>query len=76
MLEQVPAVLPVWEAMAEVLETNGYGTDTGVLHTEEFGVPQTRRRAVLIARLGESSEDVQLPKGTHRRYGRTDAQDD
>ncbi|MEC4612791.1 DNA cytosine methyltransferase [Tsukamurella tyrosinosolvens] len=75
-LEQVPAVLPVWEAMAEVLETNGYGTDTGVLHTEEFGVPQTRRRAVLIARLGESSEDVQLPKGTHRRYGRTDAQDD
>ena len=75
-LEQVPAVLPVWEAMAEVLESKGYGTDTGVLHTEEFGVPQTRRRAVLIARRGEVSENVRLPMGTHRRYGRTAAQDD
>lgn len=75
-LEQVPAVLPVWEAMAEILESNGYGTDTGVLHTEEFGVPQTRRRAVLLARLGAASEDVELPSGTHRRYGRSAAQDD
>lgn len=75
-LEQVPAVLPVWEAMAEILEDKGYGTDTGVLHTEEFGVPQTRRRAVLIARRGESSSDVELPKGTHRRYGRDEGQDD
>ncbi|MFD3591474.1 DNA cytosine methyltransferase [Nocardia sp. NPDC058640] len=64
-LEQVPAVLPVWERMAEILERHGYKVDPGVLRTEQFGVPQTRRRAVLIASL----EGVRkLPKPTHRAY--------
>jgi DNA (cytosine-5)-methyltransferase 1 len=64
-LEQVPAVLPVWEAMAEVLDSLGYRTTCGVMHSEEYGVPQTRRRAILIAR---HNEDVALPAPTHRRY--------
>ncbi len=65
-LEQVPAVEPVWAAMREVLEDKlNYHVDHGVLRTEEFGVPQTRRRAVLIAsREGE----YKLPKATHRPY--------
>lgn len=66
-LEQVPAVLPVWEAMAAVLETLGYKTVTGVLHAEEYGVPQTRRRAILIAnRILTPS----LPAPTHQRFRR------
>ncbi|MEJ8280886.1 DNA cytosine methyltransferase [Pseudonocardia spirodelae] len=64
-LEQVPAVLPVWEAMAAVLEGVGYRTDTGILRTEQFGVPQTRRRAILVARRGEQPH---LPEPTHRPY--------
>ncbi|MGC5163014.1 DNA cytosine methyltransferase [Rhodococcus sp. DT1] len=64
-LEQVPAVLPVWEAMARVLRGIGYSVVTGVLRTEEFGVPQTRRRAILIARHNSS---VVLPISTHRPY--------
>ncbi|MFG1621651.1 DNA cytosine methyltransferase [Kribbella sp. NPDC049227] len=64
-LEQVPAVLPVWVAVADALKTVGYKTACGILHTEEFGVPQTRRRAILIARLDHKPE---LPKPTHRRY--------
>jgi len=64
-LEQVPAVLPVWQAFRGVLESIGYKVDCDILRTEEFGVPQTRRRAVLIARHGKS---VQLPGVTHRRY--------
>ncbi|GAB3240902.1 DNA cytosine methyltransferase [Kineosporia babensis] len=67
-LEQVPAVLPVWQGVGEVLKKKGYGVATGLLKTEQFGVPQTRRRAILIARLGE--EEVFLPSPTHRHYNK------
>ncbi|MGW5879993.1 DNA cytosine methyltransferase [Nocardiopsis terrae] len=57
-LEQVPAVLPLWEVYAKLLRRgegrfNGvkYEAECCVLKTEQFGVPQTRKRAVLIARL-------------------------
>ncbi|CAH0230089.1 hypothetical protein SRABI91_02615 [Rhodococcoides fascians] len=71
-LEQVPAVAPVWESYADVLRRNGYSVDVGVLRTEQFGVPQTRRRAILIARLG--SKPVALPKATHRSYRKGSAE--
>jgi DNA (cytosine-5)-methyltransferase 1 len=64
-LEQVPAVLPVWNAVGEALEGVGYKVSCGILHTEEFGVPQTRRRAILIAR---RDCEPKLPAPTHRRY--------
>ncbi|WP_280459713.1 DNA cytosine methyltransferase [Nocardia carnea] len=65
-LEQVPAVLPVWEAIGRVLRDNlRYRVVTGVLHTEMYGVPQTRRRAVLIASLDGPRA---LPRPTHRIY--------
>ncbi|MBM4481849.1 DNA cytosine methyltransferase [Rhodococcus hoagii] len=64
-LEQVPAVLPVWEAVGEALEGLGYKVDCGVLRTEEFGVPQTRRRAILVANHHHAPT---LPKPTHRGY--------
>ncbi|RZE63913.1 DNA cytosine methyltransferase [Streptomyces albidoflavus] len=56
-LEQVPTVLPLWEVYAEVL-SSGEGRLGGIkyeaacwaLKTEQFGVPQTRTRAVLVAR--------------------------
>jgi DNA (cytosine-5)-methyltransferase 1 len=65
-LEQVPAVMPVWEKYAEVLGTLGYRTRTQLMYTEAFGVPQTRKRAVLMARLG----GPEFPKvdETHERY--------
>lgn len=69
-LEQVPAVLPVWEAMAKVLETLGYKTVSGVLHAEEYGVPQTRRRAILIANRYRTPV---LPTPTHQRFRRQGA---
>ncbi len=67
-LEQVPQVLPIWAMFRKVLERFGYGVDHGILRTEEFGVPQTRRRAVLIARLDD--ESVSLPKPTHQAFRR------
>ncbi|GAA2788746.1 hypothetical protein GCM10010441_12320 [Kitasatospora paracochleata] len=71
-LEQVPAVLPVWAEYRRILEDKGYVANHGVLHTEEFGVPQTRRRAILIARLRDPKASapvvVELPKPTHQRF--------
>lgn len=70
-LEQVPAVLPVWQAMAAVLQKKGYSVaDPEVLHTEEYGVPQTRRRAILVARLQTPDNPVEacLPEPTRQRY--------
>ncbi|MEW2302874.1 DNA cytosine methyltransferase [Streptomyces sp. NPDC006655] len=72
-LEQVPAVAPLWEHYAKVLAETGlpdgtrYKVVVDVLDTETYGVPQTRSRAVLIARregLGAPS----LPFPTHRSY--------
>ena len=48
-MEQVPAVLPLWRAIAHVLERHGYSTWAGVLCAADYGVPQTRERAVLMA---------------------------
>nr|WP_081586132.1 DNA cytosine methyltransferase [Tsukamurella sp. 1534] len=67
-LEQVPAVLPVWKAMADVLRDHGYGVKCDVLYTEEYGVPQTRRRAALVARHGVPDCAVRLPEATHDRF--------
>lgn len=69
-LEQVPAVLPVWEAMATVLDSIGYEAVTGILHAEEYGVPQTRRRAILIANRDRTPA---LPRPTHLRFRKNGA---
>lgn len=69
-LEQVPTVLPVWKHYAKLLRRVGYAADAHVLHAEDFGVPQTRRRAVLIAQWDPKNVDrpVEFPGATHQRY--------
>ncbi|WP_229848301.1 DNA cytosine methyltransferase [Kitasatospora griseola] len=71
-LEQVPAVLPVWQEYRRILGERGYSAECEVLHTEEFGVPQTRRRAILIARLTTANTalhpQVEMPVPTHQRF--------
>jgi DNA (cytosine-5)-methyltransferase 1 len=64
-LEQTPKVLPLWQAYAEILATWGYSVWTGILNAEQYGVPQTRRRAVLMASLDRA---VAPPTPTHSRY--------
>lgn len=63
--EQVPGVLPIWEAAAEVLRAAGYSVWTGIITSERYGVPQTRRRAVLIA---SRTREVHEPIATHSRF--------
>jgi len=64
-LEQVPTVLPVWQACAEVMREWGYEVKVDILNAEQYGVPQTRKRAILVARRGG---EVHMPKPTHSRY--------
>ena len=68
-LEQVPEVLPVWHAYATVLRSIGYSVWAGILRAEQYGVPQTRKRAILMARLDGK---VEPPVPTHSRYYSTD----
>lgn len=69
--EQVPGVRPVWEACAERLRADGWHTWTGVLHSEQYGDPQTRTRAFL---LGSRHHDVRPPAATHSRFHTRDPQ--
>ncbi|MFB7233652.1 DNA cytosine methyltransferase [Streptomyces sp. NPDC056269] len=73
-LEQVPAVLPLWDVYAQLLRSGEgrlggvkYEADCWELKTEQFGVPQTRTRAVLIARL-VGSGSLSRPSTTHRSF--------
>lgn len=65
-LEQVPAVLPLWQYTAEKLRELGYRAWCGILSAEQYGVPQTRKRAILIAR--RDGLPVGPPEPTHRPY--------
>lgn len=69
-LEQVPSVLPVWDAYAEVFRSRGYDVSTGIVSTEQYGVPQTRKRAVLLAR--RDGRPMQLPRPTHAKFNLRD----
>jgi DNA (cytosine-5)-methyltransferase 1 len=64
-LEQVPAVLELWTLFAALLSRRGYEAVVGILSAERYGVPQTRKRAFLIASF---DGPVSLPKPTHRSY--------
>lgn len=62
--EQVPPALEVWEVNAAELRTLGYSVWTGVLNAANYGVPQTRERAFLLASLDRPALP---PEPTHAR---------
>lgn len=64
-MEQVPPVLELWTLFAGLLAVHGYQTAVGVLRSEQYGVPQARRRAFLIASL---DGPVRLPEPTHQSF--------
>jgi DNA (cytosine-5)-methyltransferase 1 len=50
-LEQVPPVAPIWDAYVAALTDLGYSAWSGVLCASQYGAPQKRRRAILLASL-------------------------
>lgn len=65
-LEQVPGVLPIWEAYVHQLRRRGWSAWCGILNAADYGVPQTRKRAILIARRDGIPAEPPVP--THARH--------
>lgn len=61
-LEQVKEVLPLWQVYAAELRRMGYSAWCGKLNAADYGVPQTRERAILIA---SRVREVCRPEPTH-----------
>jgi DNA (cytosine-5)-methyltransferase 1 len=66
LLEQVPAVLPLWRQYAGVLAGWGYSVWCDTVDAADYGIPQNRRRAVLAA---SRIREVAAPAPTHSRHG-------
>jgi DNA (cytosine-5)-methyltransferase 1 len=64
--EQVPSVLPLWKVYAMELRRFGWNVWAGKLNAADYGVPQTRERAVLIA---SAVRRVGPPAATHSKGG-------
>lgn len=67
--EQVPSVLPIWQACAGVLTEEGFDVWTGYVHAEQYGVAQTRKRAKLLA---SKHHRMHKPVPTHSKYHQRD----
>jgi len=63
--EQVPPVLDLWVHYADVLCGWGYSAWAGVINAADHGVPQTRRRAILLA---SRSGPAVPPEPTHAEH--------
>lgn len=70
MMENVPGLtkkgLPLFEELISVLTNLGYETNWSILQVADFGVPQRRKRLVLLAGLGFT---IPMPVPTHSRTG-------
>lgn len=60
--EQVPQVIHIWQHYAWHLRRLGYSTWTGILNAADYGVPQERERAILLA---SRTINVAPPVPTH-----------
>jgi DNA (cytosine-5)-methyltransferase 1 len=53
------------DELKELLADLSYSHDTGILHAQDYGVPQSRRRLLVVA---SQFGPIKLPKPTHGMY--------
>jgi DNA (cytosine-5)-methyltransferase 1 len=63
--ENVKEVLPIWRAFAAEMRSMGYHAWAGLLNAADFGIPQSRKRAFLLA----SMRPFNPPTPTHTAHG-------
>lgn len=63
-MEEVPDVLPLWKQYTVILRRWGFSVWCGILNSADYGVPQTRKRAILLA---SRIRTAQPPAPTHAR---------
>ena len=70
MMENVPGLAkrgkPLFDTLLKELEDLGYETNWSVLQVADYGVPQRRRRLVMLAGMGFT---IHMPEPTHSRTG-------
>jgi len=66
--ELVPPALPVWREHAALYRALGYHTWCGLLEAADYGVPQNRERAILLA---SRAGPVSPPAPTHAEHPAT-----
>lgn len=71
MIENVPGLMQKGQIylkeFIQELEADGYIVNCDVLQVADYGIPQSRRRFVLLAGLGF---EIEIPKPTHSRTGK------
>ncbi|MCA1571974.1 MAG: DNA cytosine methyltransferase [Chloroflexi bacterium] len=65
-LEQAPEVAGYWRLVCRELRALGYSAWSGILNAADYGVPQIRKRAILLASLDRKAEP---PEPTHSKTG-------
>jgi DNA (cytosine-5)-methyltransferase 1 len=60
--EQVPPAIKWFQHFETILQPLGYNTWTGILNAADYGVPQIRKRAILLAHL---TQPITPPPPTH-----------
>lgn len=68
-MENVPNLLTAESGffrreIQELFQTMGYALQMGVLNASDYGVPQNRRRAVILGKLGAQAPALPLPQQT------------
>ncbi len=62
------------EDLIHYLRKAGYGIDMELLNTADYGVPQSRSRAIAVGIKGASNKDISLPDPTHAPPEQADAE--